>query len=183
MELVPGRECGGCTVCCTDLHINTPGLRKLGGVRCPNLRNDGCCEIYETRFKVCREFNCAWRGMAELSDSWRPDRSGIVIIPKTKNTPPGYRPDSGVEIMLLQRAGLYNAELPGLIAAWVNARVPVVFTISSPLGYMVRSAFLNDKVEDAVRRQDRPALVKVLEELVENLGRRTPDVAVFHATA
>src|ERR1700754_2456347 len=125
MDLVPGRECGECTVCCTELHINTPGLKKLARVRCQNLRDDGCCSIYATRYQVCRDFHCGWRAMAGLSDSWRPDRSGIVLIPKTKSTPPGYLPGSGVEIVLLQRGALYNAELPGLIAAWVKARVPV----------------------------------------------------------
>jgi hypothetical protein len=181
MKLVPGRECGGCTVCCIDLHINTLGLRKLGGVRCPNLRNDGCCEIYETRFKVCREFHCGWREIAALSDSWRPDRSGIVLIPKSKNTPSGYRHGSGMELMLLQRGALYNAELPGLIAAWVSARVPIVFSIASPLGYTARSAFLNEVVEDAVRRQDRAALVRALEKMVDTLERRKPEPAIFEA--
>ncbi|MBV9991743.1 MAG: hypothetical protein JOZ72_10655 [Alphaproteobacteria bacterium] len=181
MDLVPGRDCGKCTVCCTELHINQPELRKLAGVRCQNLRSDGGCAIYATRFKVCREFHCAWRVMPELSESWRPDRSGIVLIPKTKGHPLGYRADSGVEIMVLQRCALYNTELPGLIAAWVQGRVPLFLTIASPIGHMARSAFLNDMVEDAVRRQDRAALVKALEDMVDTLQRRTPETAVFEA--
>lgn len=183
MDLVPGRECGECTVCCTELHINTPGLKKLARVRCQNLRDDGCCSIYATRYAVCREFHCGWRVMEKLSDSWRPDRSGIVLIAKTKNTPPGYLPGSGVEIMLLQRCALYNAELPGLIAAWVKGRVPVSLTIASPIGYMARTAFVNEMVEDIVRRQDRSGLIKALEEMVDALERRSPDTAIFEAVA
>lgn len=181
MELVPGRECGSCTVCCTELHINAKEMRKLAGVRCTNLRGDGGCAIYAKRFSVCREFHCGWRMMSGLSDSWRPDRSGIVLIPKTRNNPPGYRAGGGVEIMLLQRCALYNAELPGLIAAWVSARMPLFLTVPSPIGYMARTAFLNEMVSDAVHRKDRAALVRGLEEMADTLQRRAPETAIFEA--
>jgi len=128
-------------------------------------------------------FECGWRVTQALGDGWRPDRSGIVLIPKPKSTPPGYRAGSGVEIMLLRRGALHNAELPGLIAAWVSARVPVSLTVASPVGYMARSAFVNEMAEGAVRRQDRAALVKVLEEMADGLLRRKPEAAVFDAVA
>ena len=135
MDLVPGRACGGCTVCCTELHINTPGLKKLAGVRCPNLQDDRLCAIYETRPGTCGDFECGWRVMAALGDHWRPDRAGIVLIPKTRENPPGYRANSGVQIMLLRRDALHNAELPGLVAQWVEARVPLFLTVAAPVGF------------------------------------------------
>lgn len=179
MPLVPGRECGGCTVCCTELHINAPGLKKLAGVRCPNLREDCLCAIYETRPRTCSDFECGWRVMAALGDHWRPDRAGIVLIPKTKDNPPGYRADSGVQIMLLRPGALGNAELPGLVAQWVEARVPLYLTVAAPVGFIAPSAFLNEAVADAVRRKDRGTLIAALEGVVKALSLRPLERAEF----
>ena len=181
MELVPGRECGGCTVCCTELHINTESLKKLAGVRCPNLRDDCLCAIYAARPKPCRDFECGWRVMAQLGQDWRPDLSGIVLIPKARDNPPGYRAGSGVQIMVLRREAIYRTELPGMIAAWVNARVPLFLTVAPPAGFAAPSAFLNDMIEGLVRRRDRAALVKALEDMFDGLARRTPVRVEFEA--
>jgi len=181
MELVPGRECGGCTVCCTELHINAAALKKLAGVRCPNLRDDCLCAIYQTRPRTCSDFECGWRVMAALGDHWRPDRCGIVLIPKTKGNPPGYRGDAGVQIMIRDRSALHNDELPGLIAAWVGARVPLFLTLAAPVGYLARSAFLNAAAEEIVKRQDRAGLIKLLDDMVDGLERLRPEPARFEA--
>lgn len=179
MNLVPGRECGGCTVCCTELHIDAPELKKLAGVRCPNLQDDCKCAIYATRPGTCSDFECGWRVMEALGDDWRPDRSGIVLIPKTKGNPPGYREGSGVQIMLLRRDAVHNSELPGAIAAWVNARVPLFLTMAAPIGFIAESVFLNATVESAVRHQDRNALLKILQDTIVSLERRTLRPASF----
>jgi uncharacterized cysteine cluster protein YcgN (CxxCxxCC family) len=181
MKPVPGRECGGCAACCTDLHIKAPGFQKLAGVRCINLAADCKCTIYEARPQVCADFECGWRLMAALGDDWRPDRCGIILIPKTKDNPPGYHADSGVQIMLLRRDAIYRKELPGLIAAWVNARAPVFLTLASPVGFLAKTAFLNESVAGAVRRQDRAGLVGALEEVLEELQGRKLEPADFAA--
>jgi hypothetical protein len=174
MELVPGRECGGCTVCCTELHINTPEMKKLAGVRCPDLAEGGCA-IHASRPNFCRAFECAWKAIAALGEDWRPDRSGIILIPKTRNNPPGYRANSGVQIMILRREAIRKQELPGLVAAWVTARVPIFLTVAAPVGYHAKSAFLNGMVEGAVSRQDRRALIEILVRLVDMLLRQKPE--------
>jgi hypothetical protein len=179
MDIVPGRECGGCTVCCTELHIDAPELKKLAGVRCPNLRDDCKCAIYETRPATCRGFECGWRVMAALGDNWRPDRSGIVLISKLQNNPPGYKPNSGVQIVLLRRDAVHNKELPGAIASWVSARVPLFLTVAAPLGFVAESGFLNVVTENAVRRQDRSGLLKILLDMIVALERRKLRPASF----
>jgi hypothetical protein len=181
MNPVPGRECGGCAACCIELHINAPALQKLAGVRCANLKADCRCAIYETRPKVCADFECGWRLMAALGDDWRPDRSGIILIPKTTGNPPGYRADSGVQIMLLRGDAIHKKELPGLIAAWVTARAPVFLTLAAPLGYLAKSAFLNESVAGAVRRNDRAGLIDALQEVAEELRRQKLEPADFSA--
>ena len=84
------RTCGTCTVCCTYLRINRPGvLVKVGLVPCQHLERteDGCghtgpgtrnCGIEESKPGVCRDYRCAWLdGLGEEAD--RPDRCGVLI--------------------------------------------------------------------------------------------------------
>jgi len=77
MTLVPGRDCGDCTVCCTWPTIDKPEIQKESGVTCKHCTAQGC-GIYETRYPICRTYFCAWRCMDMFDDSWRPDRSGAV---------------------------------------------------------------------------------------------------------
>jgi hypothetical protein len=74
-----GRECGGCTVCCTYTKIDTPELQKDYGVTCGHCTESGC-GIYETRFPVCRSWQCLWKHIGSLPDEARPDESGIFCV-------------------------------------------------------------------------------------------------------
>ncbi len=172
MEIVPGRECGGCAVCCTELHVNDAELKKLARVRCPNMGDDCRCGIYETRPKTCRIFECGWKSLAMLGDHWRPDRSGLMLIPKLTDNPPGYREGAGVQIMLLKREALDLPELPGLIAQWFAARVPMYLSVTAPKGFVANAVFLNDRVMHPVRRQNRAALIRALGEMADALSQQ-----------
>ena len=76
--LVPGRECGTCTACCTELTIVGGGIDKLATMPCRNLVG-GNCTVYASRPTLCREFNCLWRSLDNAGEEWRPDRSGILM--------------------------------------------------------------------------------------------------------
>jgi hypothetical protein len=65
-----GRSCGTCTLCCTQLEIESkPGystrldtaedIAKPAGKACSYLTAQGC-SIYEARPLVCRQFACDW---------------------------------------------------------------------------------------------------------------------------
>jgi hypothetical protein len=78
--LVPGRECGGCDVCCVHMTIDEPELRKPLGIRCHNLLPpDNRCGIYESRPNTCRRFFCGWRLFKWVKTSLRPDISGVLV--------------------------------------------------------------------------------------------------------
>lgn len=78
-QLVEGRECDECTVCCVSLKINEPELKKPADVRCDFLTQASGCSIYENRPPVCRSWYCGWRGLAEVDESMRPDKSGLMV--------------------------------------------------------------------------------------------------------
>ena len=48
-NLVPGRECGECSVCCETLTINTPALTKLPDVLYAHRVKPAGCGIYDLR--------------------------------------------------------------------------------------------------------------------------------------
>jgi len=77
--LVPGRECGSCSACCVSLRINTKALIKPADVECKNLTPAKGCAIYASRPSACRSFHCGWRMLGGLDDTWRPDRSKVMI--------------------------------------------------------------------------------------------------------
>jgi hypothetical protein len=72
------RACGDCTACCTVLKVDTPEFRKPAGTPCANLSAGGC-RIHTVRPHVCRTWFCAWRRVAAMPDSARPDRSGLIV--------------------------------------------------------------------------------------------------------
>jgi hypothetical protein len=42
MSLIPGADCGGCTVCCDFPTINKPEIQKLSGAACRHAACGGC---------------------------------------------------------------------------------------------------------------------------------------------
>ena len=54
-------------------------LRKLGGVPCPQLRDDPPgCGIHASRPRICRRYRCLWL-QGKLDEQDRPDRLGAVV--------------------------------------------------------------------------------------------------------
>ncbi|WP_454885954.1 YkgJ family cysteine cluster protein [Sphingomonas oryzagri] len=76
--VAPGRDCGGCAVCCDILKIDTPDLRKAAAERCVHRSAEGC-GIHATRPDICRAWFCGWRRNADMPDAARPDRSGLLV--------------------------------------------------------------------------------------------------------
>ena len=72
-----GRNCGGCTACCTVLAVHE--LRKPMRWACEHIACAGC-RIYAVRPQGCREFDCLWlRGKISGDESRRPDRLGVIF--------------------------------------------------------------------------------------------------------
>lgn len=136
--LVPGRDCGECTVCCRIPNIDKPEVQKPSGLLCRNCVEGGCA-IYETRYPVCREFHCAWRQMANLDESWRPDRSGVYIEFQLLDA------DTGVAVMLVDDPWK-RVRQPGFIdfvAICVSHNVPIWLGLPGPAGNQGAQNLLN----------------------------------------
>src|SRR5215471_2139509 len=74
---VPGRNCSGCTLCCSLLGIVE--LKKPVFTICKHCAVGKGCKIYEARPPTCAEFLCSYRTSAVLSEYWNPKVCGMVL--------------------------------------------------------------------------------------------------------
>jgi hypothetical protein len=138
LPLVPGRECGDCTICCSTMNIDKPQAQKHSGVLCKNCV-DGGCAIYETRPDVCRSFHCGWRQMPGLGDAWRPDRSGVFIEFQQLDK------DAGYSLMLVGNPlkTVRQPQVIDFVATNVSRNVPVWMTLPGPQGHQGAQSLMN----------------------------------------
>ena len=167
--VVPGRECGGCTICCRALKINVPELKKLAGVLCQHCSENVGCLIYDTRPSVCRGFDCGWKVLRTLGDEWRPDRCGICIVPvgKGKGIPPEF-PQAGLKFDVVDSPRVLNwYPLIQFIAQSIERGIPVFLGVPAPVGYERKVVFLNHRMGDAVASRDRMRITEALKSAYE----------------
>lgn len=74
---VPPRQCGTCTMCCKTMSVWE--IEKPNDVWCKHTPDRRSCNIYETRPKSCRDFNCLWL-LGVGTDAMRPDRSRVILV-------------------------------------------------------------------------------------------------------
>lgn len=156
MTRLDRRRCGPCNSCCVDLEIATPELKKKARVPCPHLKGTGC-GIYETRPGVCRQFLCGWRLFEDMDDSWRPDRSGVLVLRKAPGEVPAAWKAApyGVHMVILGgEAAVLRPAFLGYVARLMARGVPVFLSAASP------HILLNEHVE-----ADSPDLKARLAEL------------------
>jgi hypothetical protein len=179
-ELVAGRECGTCNVCCVALTIEDPKLTKLQGYRCKNTRPDNLCGIYETRPDTCRTFFCGWRRLKWVREGMRPDQSGVLVrLHGAISEQDGSR-QLGVMITLLTAAALKAEGLAETVGAAVAARVPVYLHIPGPPGYTASTARINDALIDAVLARDKKGVLEILR-TARTMGLRGEHVPIVLA--
>ncbi|HUN40086.1 MAG TPA: hypothetical protein VMU81_07335 [Acetobacteraceae bacterium] len=142
--LVPGRRCGGCTVCCKELTIDTDALRKVQGVTCVHCIPSGGCTIYPRWPAICRDWYCLWRHYAWLDDSWRPDRCQILLRATDDDVPAGYAAGPGVVVDILGPSDvLLRYEVVMVIVRLVAADVATFLSVPGLPGYASGRVLLN----------------------------------------
>src|SRR3954469_16911870 len=77
-HVVPGRECGSCTMCCKLIAV--ADLGKPPGTWCPHCVRGKGCGIYETRPTECRTFYCHWMLEKGLTPERKPERATFALV-------------------------------------------------------------------------------------------------------
>ncbi len=78
IQLVEGRSCEGCTLCCKLLGIKE--LDKPQMAWCQHCAPGTGCKIYESRPTECAKFYCDYRTQSALDERWNPKTSKIVVV-------------------------------------------------------------------------------------------------------
>jgi hypothetical protein len=155
MTLVPGRDCGDCTVCCVYPTINKPEIQKLSGSACKHCTKGGCA-IYETRFPVCRSYYCAWRTVDIFGDDWRPDKSGVLPYVETEGISDDFELSTGIGLMLVGNPLKIVRQrwFQDFVVTGVMSSVPLFLSLPGPRGHQAATASLNtEEMLVAIKRQ------------------------------
>jgi hypothetical protein len=77
-DIVPGRNCDGCTLCCKLLGVCELNLAPLSW--CPHCKTKAGCSIYAQRPTECRQFDCEYLLDAAMGSHWKPSRCKMVVV-------------------------------------------------------------------------------------------------------
>ncbi len=110
--LIAGRNCGDCSACCTYLRVESEEFQKPAGVTCQHCTAGGC-DIYATRFPVCRVWHCLWKHIPSLPEEARPDRSGVLCCLERQADPETVFSRLNIRLMVIDRGKAESSELLG----------------------------------------------------------------------
>ena len=72
------RECGDCNLCCKLPRIdNFKGEYEW----CKHCDVGVGCKIYESRPKICKDFQCMWKA-GKIEEDLKPNKVGFYIVPE-----------------------------------------------------------------------------------------------------
>lgn len=87
-DIVPGRSCDGCTLCCKVLGIEA--LDKTRNTVCTHCAWSKGCKIYSQRPNACVDFDCSYLISPALGEEWKPSTAHLVL---------GYMADADVVLI------------------------------------------------------------------------------------
>ena len=85
VQIVAGRSCQGCTLCCKLLAIEA--LQKPRATWCTHCDVKAGCKIHGSHPDECRNFYCGYLTNAALDERWHPTRSKIVLAYDEQHAP------------------------------------------------------------------------------------------------
>lgn len=170
MSTITGRKweraCDACTVCCTALPIETREFRKLPGVACRHLNEQGCA-IHAQRYSVCRAYSCGWQQLDWLDETWRPDLCGVLISLERRDLPPDY--EEGLEFLVVGgEAAMLTPAFAQAIATAISKDFATFLAVPGPAKHFSARVLLNDMVAGFVSRGDEEGLGDFLRKILRS---------------
>ncbi|EKY23496.1 hypothetical protein HMPREF0185_03515 [Brevundimonas diminuta 470-4] len=147
LPLLPDRACGGCVECCRVIPLDLPELAKPTGALCGYCVDGAGCSVHAIRPQTCRVWFCLWRAV-ELSDDWRPDRSGVIVRPDGVE-------DGVITLYVLRRSDfLAGMDFFVTVAGWIAEGIEVALSIPGPIGTYPTRAVVTDWLRPAIEDGD-----------------------------
>lgn len=92
-----------------------------------------------------------------MDETWRPDMSGIMMIPTDTPPPPGYH--FGVTLILTGSPDILRTDkFAGMLAGFVESETAVYLDVPQGVGLFSHRSFLNDQLAPAIAARDLPAV-------------------------
>ena len=85
VEIVDGRSCKGCTLCCKLLAIAE--LEKPRATWCMHCDVKAGCQIHGAHPAECKEFYCGYLTNSALEERWAPTKSKMVLAYDAAHAP------------------------------------------------------------------------------------------------
>ena len=85
VQIVDGRSCKGCTLCCKVLAVSE--LEKPRATWCTHCDVKSGCKIHGAHPAECRDFHCGYLTNPALDERWDPTQSKIVLAYDEVNAP------------------------------------------------------------------------------------------------
>jgi len=143
LPLLPDRTCGGCVECCRVIPLDLPELAKPTGELCGYCVDGAGCSVHAIRPRTCRVWFCLWRAV-ELSDDWRPDRSGVIVRPDGVE-------DGVITLYVLRRSDfLTGMDFFVTVAGWIAEGIEVALSVPGPVGTYPARAVVTDWLRPAI---------------------------------
>ncbi len=170
--IVPGRECGSCIACCRDLAIVEEGFNKLPGKVCDHCTGSGCA-IYESRPQLCRTYHCGWRTLPNMDESWRPDRSGILITLDLRAESGEIGGDANL-IVVGDASVVEGDRFAGMAAGFIESGTKTFLVLPGAEGMMAYHAYLNDLLGPPIKARNLERVKAMLKDCIAVLSEQAP---------
>jgi hypothetical protein len=162
LPLLPDRDCGGCVECCRFIPLDLPELAKPTGELCAYCVDGAGCGVHAIRPQTCRTWFCVWR-MVELSDDWRPDRSGVIVRPDGLTT-------GEITLYVVRDTDfLRSDDLFQTLAGWIDNGIALALSRPGPVGTLPVRAVVTDYLGPALRSGDRAMFDLLLRNALDSL--------------
>jgi hypothetical protein len=163
LPLIPGRTCDACVECCRFIPLDLPELSKPTGSLCAYCVDGQGCSVWQVRPRTCRTWFCVWR-IVELSEDWRPDRSGIIVRPDGL--------DRGeITLYVVRRTRfLRDPQLFDTVAQWLSEGVRLALSVPGPVGTLPVRAEVTDYLLPAVAAGDEARFHVLVDTALDSLA-------------
>ena len=142
---------------------------------CPHLKNG--CSIYESRPNVCRTWYCGWRYIDWLGESWRPDRSNVLLRLKDGN-----RFGLILQPLVSPQEVLTTLQSLELVGTCVENGLPVLISVPGKPGHCNAILEVNQRLEQALKSRNLADVQAAMLEAIESASQlQTIPVKPFHS--
>lgn len=163
LPLLPDRTCGGCVECCRFIPLELPELAKPTGELCAYCVDGAGCGVHEIRPQTCRTWFCVWR-VVELSDDWRPDRSGVIVRPDGLT-------EGEITLYVIDRSDfLLSDDFFDTVVHWLDNGIRLALSLPGPVGTFPVRAVVTDYLQQAITAGDRDLFDRLVARSLDSLA-------------